>query len=74
VSELPQGATSIMIDGVQYYQLNGVYYQPVTNDDGTVAYQIAGKDGELNTNPGPDNRDQDYPQDNNNNNNPPPSN
>ncbi len=38
-----------MINGVQYYELNGVYYQPVTKDDGTVVYEIVGKDGELNT-------------------------
>ncbi|RCH54880.1 hypothetical protein DJ568_10390 [Mucilaginibacter hurinus] len=49
IKQLPEKAQSIVINGVQYYELNGVYYQPVTKDDGTVAYQIAGKDGELNT-------------------------
>jgi hypothetical protein len=53
VNQLPSGAKSIMIDGVQYYELNGVYYQPVTDEDGSVRYQIAGKDGQLETNPGP---------------------
>ncbi len=50
VQSLPAKAQSIVINGQQYYELNGVYYQAVTKDDGTVVYQIAGKDGELNTN------------------------
>jgi hypothetical protein len=49
ISKLPAKAKSIAINGAQYYELNGVYYQPVTKDDGTLVYQIAGKDGELNT-------------------------
>ncbi|WP_428328316.1 DUF6515 family protein [Mucilaginibacter sp.] len=49
VTNLPDKAQSIVINGQQYYELNGVYYQPVTKDDGTIVYQIAGKDGELNT-------------------------
>ena len=49
VKTLPDKAQSIVINGQQYYELNGVYYQPVTKDDGTVVYQVAGKDGELNT-------------------------
>lgn len=49
VKQLPDNAQSIVINGVQYYELNGVYYQPITKDDGSFSYQIAGKDGELNT-------------------------
>lgn len=49
VKSLPAKAQSIVIDGQQYYEMNGVYYQPITKDDGTVVYQVAGKDGELNT-------------------------
>ncbi|MFI5163140.1 MAG: DUF6515 family protein, partial [Sphingobacteriales bacterium] len=49
VKSLPEKAQSIVIDGQQYYEMNGVYYQPVTKEDGTVTYQVAGKDGELNT-------------------------
>jgi hypothetical protein len=49
INKLPAKAQSITINGTQYYELNGVYYQPVTKDDGTLVYQIAGKDGELNT-------------------------
>ncbi len=49
VKLLPDNAQSIVINGVQYYELNGVYYQPITKDDGSLSYQIAGKDGELNT-------------------------
>lgn len=54
VKSLPDKAQSIVINGQQYYELNGVYYQPVTKDDGTVVYQVAGKDGELNTDGGGD--------------------
>ena len=50
LTTLPDKAQSITINGQQYYELNGVYYQPYTKDDGTVVYQVAGKDGELNTN------------------------
>ncbi|NNU34767.1 hypothetical protein HK413_13155 [Mucilaginibacter sp. S1162] len=49
IDKLPAKAQAISINGMQYYELNGVYYQPITKDDGTLAYQIAGKDGELNT-------------------------
>jgi len=49
INTLPNNAQSIVINGIQYYELNGVYYQPITKDDGTVVYQVAGKDGELNT-------------------------
>jgi hypothetical protein len=50
INTLPSNAQSIVINGQQYYEENGVYYSPVTNPDGTVSYQISGKDGELNTN------------------------
>jgi hypothetical protein len=49
VKTLPEKAQSIVINGQQLYELNGVYYQPVTKDDGSVVYEIVGKDGELNT-------------------------
>jgi len=49
VNSLPSNAQSIVINGEQYYEANGVYYQPITKDDGTTSYQVAGKDGELNT-------------------------
>jgi hypothetical protein len=50
VPELPQGASSIVIDGKQYFEFNGVYYQQTVNDKGKTVYVIAGKDGVLNTN------------------------
>jgi hypothetical protein len=50
VNKLPSKAQSIVIDGQQYYEMNGVYYQPITKDDGTTAYEVVGKDGVLNTN------------------------
>lgn len=49
VANLPDGAESIVIDGEQYYELNGVYYLPVTRDDGSVVYEVVGKDGQLDT-------------------------
>lgn len=49
VNSLPSNAQSIVINGQQYYEANGVYYIPVTKDDGTVVYQVAGKDGQLDT-------------------------
>lgn len=49
VKKLPSDAKSIVINGAQYYEQNGVYYLPIKMDDGTVQYEIAGKDGELNT-------------------------
>jgi hypothetical protein len=49
VKTLPDKAQSIVINGQQYYELDGVYYEPVTKDDGTVVYEVVGKDGELNT-------------------------
>ena len=52
INKLPAKAQSIVIDGQQYFELNGVYYQPITKDDGTTVYQVAGKDGQLNTNAG----------------------
>ena len=36
ITTLPDNAQSIVINGIQYYELNGVYYQPITKDDGKV--------------------------------------
>ncbi|WP_158828681.1 DUF6515 family protein [Mucilaginibacter lacusdianchii] len=52
IDRLPEGVESIVIDGQQYYELNGVYYLPVTRPNGAIVYRIAGKDGELDTNQG----------------------
>lgn len=49
VPTLPQGAKSIMIDGQQYYEMNGVYYKAVINDQQKTVYVVAGRDGVLNT-------------------------
>ena len=51
VNTLPNKAESIVINGQQYYELNGVYYKLITRDDGSIIYEVAGKDGELNTDP-----------------------
>jgi Family of unknown function (DUF6515) len=50
VPALPKGASSLAIDGQQYYEFNGVYYQANVDDKGKTNYVIAGKDGVLNTN------------------------
>jgi hypothetical protein len=57
IKTLPSNAQSIVINGQQYYEVNGVYYEPITKDDGTLSYQVAGKDGELNTDGGDQNGD-----------------
>jgi hypothetical protein len=50
VPQLPKGAKSIAIDGQQYFEFSGVYYQQSVDDKGKKIYVIAGKDGVLNTN------------------------
>lgn len=65
LNSLPSGTQSIVIDGQQYYELNGVYYMPVTTEDGNTAYQVVGKDGQLSTAAGSTNYQDDpayYPQ------------
>src|SRR5258708_27636806 len=64
INVLPAGAKLITIDGQEYYELNGVYYQPITKDDGTTAYIIAGKDGQLSTGNGSQDNGGNIPQDN----------
>ncbi len=39
----------LKIDGVQYYEVDGVYYKEGVDDKGKKIYIVAGKDGELNT-------------------------
>jgi len=38
VSTLPPGATSVMINGVQYYQADGARFMPVMQN-GVVVYE-----------------------------------
>ena len=49
IPSLPEGAKSITINGEQYYELNGVYYKAVVNDQNKTMYEVAGRDGVLNT-------------------------
>ncbi|RYE19458.1 MAG: hypothetical protein EOP42_29025 [Sphingobacteriaceae bacterium] len=49
VPRLPRGAQDITIDGKQYFEKDGIYYLPIINADGKKVYQVAGKDGVLNT-------------------------
>lgn len=51
VPSLPKDANPISIDGVQYYEFNGVYYKDAVTPDNKHVYLVAGKDGVLNTNP-----------------------
>jgi hypothetical protein len=49
IPTLPDDAQPIKIDGVQYYELDGVYYKESVDDKGKKIYVVAGKDGVLNT-------------------------
>ncbi len=49
VPNLPKNAQSIKIDGIQYYEVDGVYYKETLDDKGNKVYVVAGKDGVLNT-------------------------
>jgi len=49
VPSLPEDAEPIKIDGVQYYESNGVYYKEGVDDKGKKVYIVAGRDGVLNT-------------------------
>jgi hypothetical protein len=51
VPALPENATAIKIDGVQYYESDGVYYKEGVDDKGKKIYVVAGRDGVLNTGP-----------------------
>ena len=54
VPNLPSNAHSIMIDGVQYYEASGVYYQQSADANGKTVYVVVGRDGVLNTENGND--------------------
>jgi hypothetical protein len=49
VPSLPSGAEQITIDGILYYEYNGVYYEQSQDENGRTIYVVAGKDGVLNT-------------------------
>jgi hypothetical protein len=49
IPDLPENAQPIKIDGIQYYEANGVYYKEGVDDKGKKIYIVAGKDGVLNT-------------------------
>ena len=49
IPDLPDSAQPIKIDGVQYYEVDGVYYKQGQNDKGEIIYIVVGKDGVLNT-------------------------
>lgn len=52
IPNLPDGATPIKINGVQYYENDGVYYKETVDDQGKKIYVVAGRDGVLNTDAG----------------------
>ena len=62
VPRLPRGSKDITIDGQQYFEKDGVYYLPVVNQDGKKVYQVAGKDGVLNTDGSQQDNQQPQPQ------------
>ncbi len=49
VPTLPSNAQAIQIDGAQYYEASGVYYQEGSDNNGNRVYIVVGKDGVLNT-------------------------
>jgi hypothetical protein len=49
VPSLPSNAQSIVIDGIQYYEADGVYYQANVDNNGKTVYIVTGRDGVLNT-------------------------
>ena len=49
VPDIPKNAQAIKIDGIQYYEVDGVYYKQTVNDKGEKIYVVAGRDGVLNT-------------------------
>jgi len=49
IPSLPKNANPIKIDGVQFYEADGVYYKEGVDDKGKTIYIVAGKDGVLNT-------------------------
>lgn len=49
IPKLPSNAHPILIDGQQYFELNGVYYKEGVDDKGKKVYIVSGKDGVLNT-------------------------
>jgi hypothetical protein len=52
VPSLPSNAQSIVIDGIQYYEADGVYYQANVDNNGKTVYIVTGRDGVLNTDNG----------------------
>jgi hypothetical protein len=55
VPALPDGAQSIVINGQQYFEFNGVYYTQTVDGNGKKMYVVAGRDGVLNTDGSGDN-------------------
>jgi len=49
VPEIPENARPIKIDGVQFYEADGVYYKVTVDGNGKKMYVVAGRDGVLNT-------------------------
>lgn len=49
VPHLPRGARVVVINDLKYYELDGTYYREIIKDNGQVRYQIAGKNGQLET-------------------------
>lgn len=49
VPRLPRGAKVVVINGGKYYEHDGNYYREIINAEGLTRYQVAGKNGRLET-------------------------
>ncbi|HEX2682743.1 MAG TPA: DUF6515 family protein [Ferruginibacter sp.] len=49
VNKLPSNATVTVVDGQQYYQVGGTFYQQEVDENGNLSYRVVGTDGVLNT-------------------------
>ena len=53
LSSLPRGAQKVIVNGEEFYELNGTYYKKTTNDKGKTVYVVTGKNGEINNSTDP---------------------
>ena len=49
VPSLPRGAKVVVINGMKFYELDGNYYREIIKDNGQLRYQVAGKNGQIET-------------------------
>lgn len=49
VPAIPQDAKVVVINDNKYYEVDGTYYSEIIKDNGQIWYEVAGKNGQLNT-------------------------